>query len=102
MCEEACTSFMYSFMPFCRGDGCCGCNPRCCRSCCTCGFHEDDDRFADKHNADASAGGAKTAGGPPPAEGAAVAAVDASAGGAVPAQYGRTEMKVPSAGGGAA
>lgn len=34
-------------LPICtgRGDSCCNCNPRCCRSVCTCGFDKDDERF---------------------------------------------------------
>ncbi|GAA5850759.1 hypothetical protein JCM9279_003911 [Rhodotorula babjevae] len=51
MCEEICTSIIWSLFPICRGDkGCGSCNPPCCRKVCTCGFDEDDQRYLDQQD----------------------------------------------------
>ncbi|GAA5937746.1 hypothetical protein JCM3775_002118 [Rhodotorula graminis] len=86
MCEEVCTSVLWSIFPTCRGDRNCGsCNPPCCRKICTCGFDEDDQRYLDQQE-----GGAA----PPVGEAKTGAA---GAGGATQPAYEGSRMTVPGA-----
>ncbi|BGP37066.1 hypothetical protein JCM10449v2_000970 [Rhodotorula kratochvilovae] len=51
---------IWSIFPTCRGDRGATCNPRCCRSICTCGFDEEDRRFLERQEQAQQAGAAST------------------------------------------